>query len=278
MQNLSNQNSPFGVHMPGRSFSSGSYRYGFQGQEKNDEIKGEGNSINYKYRVHDPRLGRFLSVDPLAPDYPWNSPYAFSENRVIDAVELEGAEKYDFRLKFNSQSRSSLTLVKESEIVETGITGYTFLPKENSMLVPVYGDIINAIQEYTVNGISLPIRTVNKLIIPMSHEEMTNVLDNEIDIVQKKIENNNSRILEIGNRFKELDMKMMENNKNMGDPDPGEPKLGNTFAKNFKNAPLVKEWFELIAEGIELNIENNELKDSIENLELLKETIDQESN
>ncbi len=31
-------------------------------------------------------------MDPLAPDYPHNSPYAFSENRVIDGVELEGLE------------------------------------------------------------------------------------------------------------------------------------------------------------------------------------------
>jgi hypothetical protein len=57
-----------------------------------NETKGTGNSINFKYRVHDPRLGRFLSIDPLAADYPWNSPYAFSENRVIDAIELEGLE------------------------------------------------------------------------------------------------------------------------------------------------------------------------------------------
>ncbi len=68
------------------------YRYSFQGQEADHEIKGEGNSINYKYRMHDPRLGRFFAVDPLAPKYPHNSPYAFSENRVIDGVELEGLE------------------------------------------------------------------------------------------------------------------------------------------------------------------------------------------
>ncbi len=58
-------------------------------------MKGAGNSVNYKYRVHDARLGRFLSIDPLAPEYPWNSPYAFSENRVIDGVELEGLEYLD---------------------------------------------------------------------------------------------------------------------------------------------------------------------------------------
>ncbi len=36
---------------------------------------------------------RFLSVDPLAAKYPYNGVYNFSENRVVDAVELEGLEK-----------------------------------------------------------------------------------------------------------------------------------------------------------------------------------------
>ncbi len=43
--------------------------------------------------MYDPRLGRFFAVDPLASKYPYNSTYAFSENRVIDAIELEGLEK-----------------------------------------------------------------------------------------------------------------------------------------------------------------------------------------
>ena len=84
--------SPFGVELDGRTESGGGYRYSFQGQEKDDEVKGEGNSINYKYRMHDPRVGRFFAVDPLAPKYPWNSVYAFSENKVIAWVELEGLE------------------------------------------------------------------------------------------------------------------------------------------------------------------------------------------
>jgi len=86
--------SPFGVQLDGRTFSSSDYRYGFQGQEMDDEIKGEGNSVNYKFRMHDPRVGRFFAVDPLASKYPHNSPYAFSENRVIDGLELEGLEVY----------------------------------------------------------------------------------------------------------------------------------------------------------------------------------------
>ncbi len=71
---------------------NGYYRYGFQGQENDNELKGTGNSVNFKYRVHDPRIGRFLSIDPLTKEYPWNSPYAFSENRVIDGIDLEGLE------------------------------------------------------------------------------------------------------------------------------------------------------------------------------------------
>jgi len=72
--------------VPNRHDSLEDYRYGFQGQEKDDEIKGEGNSLNYKYRMHDPRVGRFFAVDPLESQFPWNSPYIFSENKVIKVL------------------------------------------------------------------------------------------------------------------------------------------------------------------------------------------------
>ena len=82
--------------IPGRGYNSEKYRYAFQGQEKDDEIKGStGTSYAYKFRMHDPRTGRFWSIDPLTKKYPWNSPFAFSENRVIDGVELEGLEFLD---------------------------------------------------------------------------------------------------------------------------------------------------------------------------------------
>ena len=82
---------PFGMPLAGRNFVGG-YRYGFQGQEGDDEMAGDGNSVFFKYRIHDPRIGRFLSVDPLTASYPFYSPYAFSGNRVIDMIELEGLE------------------------------------------------------------------------------------------------------------------------------------------------------------------------------------------
>jgi len=81
--------------MPGRNYTldgNPAYRYGFNGQEKDNDIKGEGNSLEFKYRIYDSRIGKFLSVDPLYKSYPWNSSYAFAENRPIDGIDLEGKE------------------------------------------------------------------------------------------------------------------------------------------------------------------------------------------
>ena len=83
---------PFGMLMPNRHGADGAYRFSFQGQESDPEIKGEGNSVNYSFRMHDPRLGRFFAVDPLTNKYPYWSPYVFSGNQVIHMVELEGLE------------------------------------------------------------------------------------------------------------------------------------------------------------------------------------------
>jgi RHS repeat-associated protein len=104
---------PFGSPMPGRVFSGGDYRYGFNGQEKDDEIKGSGNSYAFEYRIHDPRLGRFLSVDPLESEYPWNSPYAFAENRPIDGRDLEGREWENFMSKFKNPGELAVKLPNE---------------------------------------------------------------------------------------------------------------------------------------------------------------------
>jgi RHS repeat-associated protein len=84
---------PFGMMQEGRQFVGGmGYRYGFEGIERTNEISGEDNHYQFKYREYDPRIGRFWSVDPLTASYPWNSTYAFAENRVIDGIDLEGLE------------------------------------------------------------------------------------------------------------------------------------------------------------------------------------------
>jgi len=62
---------------------AGVYGYGFNGMEKDDEWKGAGNSYNTEFRINDPRLGRWLSIDPLAASFPWQSPYVSMDNNPI---------------------------------------------------------------------------------------------------------------------------------------------------------------------------------------------------
>ncbi|MDP1726287.1 MAG: RHS repeat-associated core domain-containing protein [Bacteroidota bacterium] len=68
------------------------YGFLFNGQESDNEAKGNNNSYTYTFRIYDPRIGRFLSVDPLTKTYPEFTPYAFAENRVIEGNDLEGLE------------------------------------------------------------------------------------------------------------------------------------------------------------------------------------------
>ncbi len=65
------------------------------------EVHFQLNRDNFKYRNYDYAIGRFMSVDPLAEKYAYNGVYNFSENRVLDARELEGLEGVDFRMKLN---------------------------------------------------------------------------------------------------------------------------------------------------------------------------------
>jgi len=79
----------------GRSWSPGSeYRYGFNGKESDPETYGDGNIYDYGFRIYNPRLGMFLSVDPLTSDYPMLTPYQFASNTPIWAIDLDGLEAW----------------------------------------------------------------------------------------------------------------------------------------------------------------------------------------
>lgn len=79
--------------LPKRHGSTDTYRYGFNGKEKDDDVKGEGLHYNYGFRVYDPRLGKFLSQDPLFKGFPHYSPYQFAGNSPIMNIDLDGLEE-----------------------------------------------------------------------------------------------------------------------------------------------------------------------------------------
>ncbi|MCW3463666.1 RHS repeat domain-containing protein [Chitinophaga nivalis] len=77
------------------------YRYGFNGKENDAEVKGDGNQQDYGMRIYDPRVGRFLSVDPITKQYPELTPYQFASNSPVLGVDFDGLEF----LNYNDQPR-----------------------------------------------------------------------------------------------------------------------------------------------------------------------------
>ena len=90
--------------MPSRSFSASSYKYGFNGKEKDDEIKGDGNSVDFGDRMFDPRLGKWLSTDPLQTKYPDLSPYNFVANNPLRFVDPNGQFLLDVHQRITTRT------------------------------------------------------------------------------------------------------------------------------------------------------------------------------
>ena len=89
---------PFGMPMPGRTYNNDQYRFGFNGKENDNEVKGTGNQQDYGFRIYDPRLGRFLSIDPLTAKFPMLTPYQFGSNNPIQNIDLDGLEGLSFQM------------------------------------------------------------------------------------------------------------------------------------------------------------------------------------
>jgi RHS repeat-associated protein len=124
---------PFGMQMPGRNYAqaNSSYRYGFNGEEKDNEVKGEGNSYDYGSRIYDPRLGRWLSTDPLQKKYPNWSPYNYVMNSPLKLKDEDGRD-VGVSIVGNTITFSSTVFVTgpgRSDIAEKGQNAFNTLNK-----------------------------------------------------------------------------------------------------------------------------------------------------
>ncbi len=96
----------FGMEMPGRTYSSPAYRYGYNCMEKDNELKGNGNSYTTEFRQYDPRLGRWLSVDPLVIKHPGWTPYKSMLNNPILFIDNNGDTEYRFYVRSFESSQT----------------------------------------------------------------------------------------------------------------------------------------------------------------------------
>jgi YD repeat-containing protein len=109
---------PGGMQMPGRKYSSGgSYRYGFNGQEKSTEIDPSGNSMTAEFWQYDARLGRRWNMDPARKKYPYESPYLAFHNNPIQFSDPNGDDPpKNFKKYTNTVDGNSIYLPSSAKI------------------------------------------------------------------------------------------------------------------------------------------------------------------
>jgi hypothetical protein len=81
-----------GLYVGFKKGCAGAYRYGFNGQEKVDEISGVGNHNTALFWEYDTRLGRRWNLDPVVK--PWESGYASLLNNPIHVIDPFGDDGY----------------------------------------------------------------------------------------------------------------------------------------------------------------------------------------
>jgi len=98
----------------GVSPSTSSYRFGFNGQEKDNEIYGEGNSYTAEFWNYDDRTCRRWNVDPLAHE--WQSPYVTFANNPIIYTDPDGLDHTYGSKKAKRRYKKMLKLIGQTQM------------------------------------------------------------------------------------------------------------------------------------------------------------------
>jgi len=95
-----------------------SYRYAFNNKEKDHAgMGGGGSTYDYGFRIYNPQIAKFLSVDPLFQSFPWYTPYQFAGNKPIIAIDLDGLEeKIVIRKRIADQNSTLLYYLNWSDV------------------------------------------------------------------------------------------------------------------------------------------------------------------
>jgi RHS repeat-associated protein len=172
---------PFGMLMPDRNFNSEGYRFGFNDKENDNEIKGKGNQQDYGMRNYDPRLGKFLSVDPLVKSYPELTPYQFSSNSPIAFIDLDGLERYFFQRHIDAETgEPKISIIGQEDIIEKtySIEMHSFGGINYPAIV--YTTHVNERNEYVTNTIEeRPLETVYG--VSWQKYDVTTTFSTEVD-------------------------------------------------------------------------------------------------
>ena len=98
----------FGGPQPGRYYNAPGYHFGFNGQEKDDALLGDGAITKYAEREYDNRLGRWYSIDPIAGKFPNESPYLFAGNNPVFFIDQKGKKKTVYTIYEHEGSKNAV--------------------------------------------------------------------------------------------------------------------------------------------------------------------------
>jgi hypothetical protein len=108
----------FGSPMIGRDFSSGNYRFGYGGHEKDDEVSGIGNHLAFGDYGLDTRLGRRWNVDPKTANAPYEGTYTVLGCNPMFYIDPDGNFKLNYTEKqLNDNGLTKLDVVRFESIV-----------------------------------------------------------------------------------------------------------------------------------------------------------------
>ncbi|NAY93413.1 hypothetical protein GTQ34_15995 [Muricauda sp. JGD-17] len=147
---------PFGMTLPGLNTLANSYRYTFQGQEKDQETGKEA----FQLRLWDARIGRWLSPDPYNQ---FDSPYLGMGNNPTNAIDPDGGracideetgqvidcpdgyEKYGIPSKYDAYFDKELNLVAFGQILDEVVVSSNLIPESSRQNPADMGSLLSSL-------------------------------------------------------------------------------------------------------------------------------------
>jgi RHS repeat-associated protein len=168
--------SAFGAPMAGRVYTSSSYRYGFNGKEKQDEMHGNsGDEYDFGARIYDTRIARWASVDPHSEKYPCFSPYIFAGDFPIWAHDPDGKD-----IKVTKTETKNDQGVVTGVVYDVVVTGKVLNNTQNESLDAdaiandVTANIISTLQgQFTQDGVQVTINVEANISVAKTMDDVS---------------------------------------------------------------------------------------------------------
>jgi RHS repeat-associated protein len=158
--------------------------------EKDDEVMGVGNSYDFVNRIYDPRIGKFLSVDPIANEFSGLSPYIFANNSPIQHIDFEGLNGIRPPRRANTTKLNNRPPQSTREL-----TKYNPISRNNLMKITLFEPSTGATGPIITRG-NLPGQRV-ALLTDLSEVTLTRIKERRFSQVNGSVMTNNKEYYKI---------------------------------------------------------------------------------